>query len=348
MTPPGGVLIGVDVGSTTMSGGLVTPEGTVLSVVQTFTHRDGPGTALDTLLGVIAELVCQAGERRASVEGIGIGLPGIVDAEAGVLRKGINRVPEMAELPLAERIQAKTGIATFLDNDVNALALGEWTWGPGHGAASLVMLALGTGLGGAVILGGRLVRGKNGYGGEFGHVSVKFDGRLCVCGARGCLGAYAAGYGIAIEAWRRRHHPGGSGAVEPVPDEAWIGDARAVFRAAAKGDAGDRAVIEEACHALGAALGALVNGLNPEVIVITGGVVRSLVSLQREILHCAGEYAFAEALAGTRIHFVPGDKSQSVRGGAALVLYERARRAAKTSNRISEVEARLDQTSAEG
>jgi glucokinase len=320
-----GVLIGVDVGGTTTSGGLVTPEGEVVSVVETDTHRDGPGTALETLLRVVDELGGQASERGLSTGGIGIGLPGIVDAEAGVMQKGIDRVTELTELSLAQRIQAKTGLPTFIDNDVNALALGEWRYGHGRGASSLVLLALGTGLGGAILFDGRLHRGKSGFGGEFGHVPVRFDGRPCVCGARGCLGAYAAGYGIAME-WRLVGPSGDSGVLDPVTDSSPAA-AEAVFRAAATGDAAARTVIEEACWALGAALGGIVNGLNPEVIVVTGGVVKSLVHWRAEILRHASEHALAPALAATRIHVTPGHKSQTVRGGAALVLYEQARRA---------------------
>ncbi|MGH7267771.1 MAG: ROK family protein, partial [Candidatus Rokuibacteriota bacterium] len=229
---------------------------------------------------------------------------------------------------LAQRIQAKTGIPAFIDNDVNALALGEWRYGRGRGASSLVVLALGTGLGGAIILDGRLERGTSGFGGEFGHVPVSFDGRPCVCGAHGCLGAYAAGYGIAME-WRRRvGQSGDAGAGAPIRDPS-AADAEEVFRAAAKGDGAARVVIEEACRALGAALGGVVNGLNPEVIAVTGGIVKSLVHWQREILDRVGEYALAPALAATRIHLIPGHKSQTVRGGAALFLYERARRAGR-------------------
>jgi glucokinase len=329
MTSSASLLIGVDVGSTTTSGGLVTPDGEVLGTVQTATHSGGPGTALHMLLGLIDELLGQAAERRECVAGIGIGLAGIVDAEAGLLRSGIELIPELAEIPLAERIHHKTGVPVFLDNDVNALALGESTWGLGRDAASLVMLGVGTGVGGALILGGRLVRGKNGYAGEFGHVSVKFDGRSCLCGGRGCLATYVAGFGIATEAvtrWRR------TGYARPAPltaDDGRTHDAEAVFRAAANGDAVARAVVEEAWHALGAALAGLVNGLNPGVIVVTGGIIRSLASLQREILACASEYALAPALASTRIHLIPGDKRQTVRGGAALVLYEQARRASR-------------------
>jgi glucokinase len=324
MTSAGAVLIGVDVGGTTMSGGLVTHEGEILSTIQADTHRDGPGTALEDLLRIIDDLMAQSTERRLSIDGIGIGVPGIADADAGTMKKGIERVTELTELPLAHHIQAKAGLPVFVDNDVNALALGEWRWGHGRGTSSLIVLALGTGLGGAVILDGRLQRGRSGYGGEFGHVPIEFDGPRCVCGGRGCLGVYAAGYGIAAE-WRRRRGPK-DGAGDPIEGDLSRPNAEEVFQAAARGDDAAVAIIREACRALGATLGGIINGLNPEVIVVTGGILKSLVRYESEILDCVVEYALAPARDAARVHLVPGDKSQTVRGGAALVLYEQARR----------------------
>jgi glucokinase len=325
MTQPQPVLIGVDVGSTTTSGGLVTPDGEVLLTLVTGTHRDGPGTALDTILGVVSHLLAQASDHGWPVEGIGIGLPGIVDIVSGTMRKGFHLVPELVGAPLVELIRARSGVPVFIDNDVNALGLGEWTWGLGREAGSMVMLALGTGVGGAVILDGHLVRGKSGYGGELGHVSVKFDGRPCVCGIRGCLSAYAAGVGMAMEFHCRTNGAAGKSA-EANYDEG-LSDAEAVFRSADTGNADARAVVREACQALGAAIGGIANGLNPDVIVITGGIVKSLARYEDRVLEHAAEYGFAATLADARIHFVPGYKNQTVRGGAALVLYERARRA---------------------
>jgi glucokinase len=328
MSSSGVVLIGVDVGGTTMSGGLVTPEGEILSTIQTDTHGDGPGTAVEDLVRIIDQLMSQALEQGLSVGGIGVGLPGLVDADAGLMKKGIERVTELTELPLAQRIQAKTGVPVFLDNDVNALALGEWRYGHGRGASSLVVLALGTGLGGAIILDGRLERGRSGFGGEFGHVPVNFDGRPCVCGGRGCLGAYAAGYGIAGE-WHRRARRQRASGSPLVQSEPSMANAEEVFQAAARGDGAAAAIVEEACQALGAALGGVINALNPEVVVVTGGILKSLVHREAAILTRVDEYALAAARAAARIHLVPGHKSQTVRGGAALVLYEQARRVAR-------------------
>lgn len=331
MTLPGGVLIGVDVGGTTMSAGLVTADGEVLSVIQAPTHRDGPGTAPDTLLGIVGELVSRANQEGVPVEAIGIGLPGIVDTDIGMLKVGVHLLRDLAGIPLAERVHARTGIPAFVDNDVNALALAEWTWGHGRGAGSLALLAIGTGVGGAIILDGHLVRGRSGYGGEFGHVPIAFDGKPCVCGSRGCLCMYVCGQEIAAEARRRvRDEPGSTLPARAGGDASAI-TSRMVFEAAASGDALARAIVGEVTRALAAGLAGIVNGLNPEVIVVTGGVAGSLVPLQEEILRRTGEYAFADALADTRIHFVAGDKGQTVRGGAALVLYERATRATAPS-----------------
>ena len=333
MTLRGGVLIGVDVGGTTMSAGLVTLDGEVLSVIQTPTHGDGPGTAPETLFRIVGELISRADQEGVPVEAIGIGLPGVVDTEIGMLKMGVHLVQDLTGIPLAERVHARTGIPAFVDNDVNALALAESTWGHGRGARSLALLAVGTGVGGAIILDGHLVRGRSGYGGEFGHVPIAFDGKPCVCGSRGCLAMYVCGQEIALEARRRvQDEPGSTLLARAGHDPSKI-TSRMVFEAATAGDALARAIVGEVTHALAAGLAGIVNGLNPDVIVVTGGVAGSLVPLQEEILRHTGEYAFADALADTRIHFVAGDKDQTVRGGAALVLYERATRAPAPSLR---------------
>jgi glucokinase len=318
-------LLGVDVGATTMSAGIVTTDGTVRSVVQAATYRDGPGTILDTLLDLVGEQLSWAEDRRVAVEAIGVGLPGVVDTDGGTLRRGVHLLPELSGVPLAARLTVKTGIPVFVDNDVNAVALGEWTWGHGRGARSLAVLAIGTGVGGALVVDGRVVRGQSGHGGEFGHVPVALDGRRCSCGSKGCLAAYVGGAYLAEEAERRaraaiRSESGG--------DHQAATTTRMVFEAAAAGEPVARAIVDEATRALGAGLAGIVNGFNPDVIIVTGGVVGSLLPLRDEILGVTGEYALTGALAGTRIHFVAGDKNKTVRGGAALVLYERGMRAA--------------------
>jgi glucokinase len=323
------VTIGVDVGGTTISGGLVRDDGEVLATVETPTHVSGPGTALKTLLAVIHDVCTQARAHGWPVDGIGLGLPGPVDVGKGMMITAgpQNHVPELHGVPIAEQIEALTDLPTVVDNDVNALALGERAFGLGRGAASLTLLAIGTEIGGAFVAGDVLVRGAHGFAGELGHMPVKFDGPRCVCGGRGCLGVYLGGRLLAAEARRRVLGGAPSMLVEQVAGDVDAITTSMVFAAAAAGDPLAAALVDDACQALAATLATIVNGLDPEVIVITGGVAESLVPLRADIMRRTASYAFAHPLASTRIQITPSDKRDTVRGGAALFAYERARRA---------------------
>src|SRR5438128_1184473 len=284
--------------------------------------RDGKGPALPTLVGLIAAVRAEAEGRGRAIAAIGVGVPGAVDPLLGRVGEPVPHVPELAGRALAAELTERFGLPVFVDNDVNALALGEWMFGAGRGAGSLVVLAPGTSFGAGIVLDGRVVRGAAGFGGELGHAPVKFDGGPCWCGGRGCLALYASGRGIA-EAARARV----AGLSDAPLLAAAGGDPRAitaplVFRAAREGDPVASSGVDEACRALGAMLGTVVNGLNPEVVVITGGVAESLGPLAAQILARAGEYAFDRALAATRVTIVPSDKRTSMRGAAALAIYE--------------------------
>lgn len=325
----GVVTIGVDVGGTSISGGLVRDDGAVIATVETPTHVSGPGTALKALLAVVQEVDARARAEGWTVDGIGVGVPGPVDVDKGMMAAGPpgSHVPEFYGVPIAEQIQALTDLPVFLDNDVNALALGERAFGLGRGVASLAVLAIGTEVGGAFLAGDVLVRGAHGFGGELGHVPVNFDGPRCQCGGRGCLGAYLGGRQLAAEARRRVRDGATSRLAERAGGDPDHITSAMVFAAAAAGDPLAGALVDDACEALAATLATIVNGLDPQLIVITGGVAASLVPLQADILRRAAAYAFAHPLGSTRIQITRADKRDTVRGGAALVGYERARRA---------------------
>ena len=305
------VVIGVDVGGTTVGAGLVAADGRVLEHQQAPTHARGPGTALDAIGELLERLAEQARARGATVSGVGLGVAGIVDAEHGAIGVDVHYIPELARVPLAAMLADRLRVPVYVDNDVNALALAEWTWGAGRGARSLVMLALGTGVGGGIILDGRLHRGASGFGGELGHVPVDFDGPPCICGGRGCLKSYVSGTDIALRAGERLGRPVG---------------AAEVFRLAAAGDAAAAAVVEDACAALGAGLAIIVNGLNPERVLLAGSVAKSLRPIEARVRAALARYAFAEALRATHLEVLTLDKDATVRGGAALVHYETQRR----------------------
>jgi glucokinase len=264
------------------------------------THGQGPGTAGRTVVALL-ERVLEHVAAPVAVEAIGVGVPGTVDPTTGVIGES-HHTPELTGQHLGRMLGERFGRPAFVDNDVNALALSEWMFGLGRGTRSLVVLAVGTGIGAGIVLDGRLVRGAGGYAGEFGHAPVKFDGRPCWCGGRGCLVVYASGRGIAEAAGGRQ--------------------AARVFQAAADGDRGAAALVDDACDALGATLATIVNGLNPEVVVVTGGVAASFAGREASVSRATARHALGPALARTRIAIVPGDKGTTVRGAAALAFYE--------------------------
>jgi len=302
-------LLGVDVGGTSTSAGLVTRDGRVLVSRSQPTHGPRGGDALERLLALVDDLAAVARERGERIAGVGAGLPGVVDAANGMVGSEAHHVPELAGAPVARLLAERTGAPAFIDNDVNALALAEWLWGAGRGARSLVLLAIGTGVGGGIILDGRLYRGAGGFGGELGHVPVKLDGRPCICGARGCLKAYVAGGDLAAAASQRLGRPV---------------DAPTLFDLAATGDATAEAVLDEALEALAAGLTIVVNGLNPERLLVGGSIGRAFAAVETDLRARLARRAYAGAVATTRIVFIGSDKDTTVRGGAALVAYGHA------------------------
>ena len=309
--PDDALLLGVDVGWTSMSAGLVTPDGRVLVTRTRPTHGREGGDAIDRLLALAAEVAALPAARGHRIVGVGAGLPGLVDVAAGTVGGEAHHVPELTGAPVAKLLAHAVGAPAFVDNDVNALALAEGRWGAGRGAKSFVLLALGTGVGGGIVLDGRLHRGAGGFGGELGHVPIAFDGRPCICGARGCLKAYVAGPDLAGEASRRLGRPV---------------DAAGLFELADRGDATAESVVAEATEALAAGLAIVVNGINPERLLVAGSVGRAFARRESDLRARLARRAYKNAYATTRLAFLDLDKDTSVRGGAALVLYEREQR----------------------
>jgi glucokinase len=325
MTAPTDPIVGVDVGASTISAGLVRLDGTVLSTAQTPTG--GPGPVSDRIAALIERALSRAHEQGLRVAGIGVGLPGPVDVEKGqMLAADGGFVGELANLPLAAMLRQRSGHPVYVDNDVNTLALADWMFGPGQGASSLVTVAIGTGVGGGIILDGTLLRGRLNMAGEIGHVSVSLDGPLCPCGNVGCLNVYAAGRLMSERARERlMDEPDSTLHARTGGDLDRLSTAM-LFEAAADGDRLARTIVDQACEAVAVAIGGLVNLLNPDVIVITGGVAASLAPLADDIRRRARRRALVTVLDATAVHVIPGDKHRTVQGGAALVRYELARR----------------------
>lgn len=317
------LILGVDVGGTRMAAGLVAPDGTVVTSRSVATDRLGPDRALDNLLDLIHTVRRSAGDTARPVAGIGLGVPGVVDAE-GVIGEEIQNIPALRGVALAAAVQSATGAPAVADNDVNALLLGESRFGQARGVRHVAMVAAGTGVGGALILNGDLIRGVHGYAGEIGHVTVELDGRPCSCGSRGCVKAYAAGPDIAAQArerFVRDRSPIFEALVRGDPGRI---DCPAVLQAAADGDPVAVSVLNQAARALGAAAAALINLFNPEMIILGGGVIEGAPGLPDSVRRWAAFYAFDAAVRRTRIVRSSFSKESGVQGAAALFLMHRA------------------------
>ncbi len=252
--------VGVDFGGTNVKIGLVRPDGRVVELrVVAAASAASPRTFLDVLHRVVAEW--QAAHQGRLI-GIGVGAPGLIDVRQGIVRRLVN-VPGWRQVPLRRLLERRFGAPAAVDNDANAVTVGEWRAGAGRGARHLVCLTLGTGVGGGLILDGRLYRGAFGAAGEAGHLVVDPRGRRCACGGRGCLETVVGTLGI-VRAARRTRCVAGR-AVTP----------EMVARAARRGSAAAKAVWRDVGSWLGVGISTLVNLLNPDRIVLAGGLANA-------------------------------------------------------------------------
>jgi glucokinase len=261
-------VIAVDLGGTNLRAAVVLHDGSVLGRHVLLT----PGAAgPDAILDAIIELVEAAG-REAGADArapIGIAMPGPLDPRRQIVASMPN-LPGWQEFDVGAALRSRTSRPFAIGNDGNCAALGEWTFGAGQGVEDMIHLALGTGVGGGVISGGRLIDGDRGLGAEVGHVVVALDGPRCSCGSIGCVEAFVAGWAIArdgdlVAATEDGAAIRAAAAGSPVT-------AHAVSVAAAAGDPVALALLDRAGRALGAALGAFVNLFNPALISIGGGI----------------------------------------------------------------------------
>ncbi|HMD88739.1 MAG TPA: ROK family protein [Anaerolineaceae bacterium] len=189
--------IGLDFGGTNLKAGLVfqkTGEVSHLSSLPTASHQ-GPQGVMESMAILIENIIDQVG--RDKLGGIGIGVPGIVDLDNGITKFLPNLPGNWPDIPLGPTIQTMTGLPVHLLNDVRAITYGEWQFGAGQGSESMACFAIGTGIGGGLVINNQLVLGIGGTAGELGHITVDYNGPICGCGNRGCVETLASGPAIA-------------------------------------------------------------------------------------------------------------------------------------------------------
>ncbi len=259
--------IGVDVGGTKIAAGVVDAAGRVLEKVRIST----PAATAETVEAGIVEAVRRLTARHV-VTAAGLAVAGFVDEKRSVLRFAPN-LP-MVERPLRALVEPLVGLPVVVENDANAAAWGEYRFGGGRGVPDVVLIAVGTGLGGGIVLDGRLLRGAFGGAGEFGHVRIVPDGLPCGCGNRGCWEQYTSGSALVREARAlARVEPDGAKALlELAGGTPSAIDGGMITQAAAAGDETARSLLAEIGRWLGEGIADIANVLDPAVVVIGGGV----------------------------------------------------------------------------
>ena len=280
--------IGIDIGGTKISIVLGNEKGVVLARREVPT-RTGAATqvCVKELVSNLRALILQSCLSPRKIIGIGVGCPGAVNASKGVLPRSPN-LPGWAKLPIQRILQKATGLPVFLANDANAAALGEQLFGAGKHAKQLIYITVSTGVGGGILIDGKLYTGAGSVAGEIGHVSIVPEGKKCACGKRGCLEAYASGTAIA-----RYYRDAGKKKVT---------GAKEVGMAVREGDKVAIESYKQAAYYLGIGLANLMNVLNPQVIVIGGGVLKSAPKdYWRAVVASAKQHAWPEAFRTTRL-----------------------------------------------
>ncbi|MEP6621374.1 MAG: ROK family protein [bacterium] len=270
-------IVGVDLGGTNIVAGAMTADGSRHIAMRSIPTNSSVGDEavaeriVGLVEGVILDTMGESEAARRDFIGIGIGAPGPLDRERGVVLVAPNL--GWKDFPLRDRIQRRLNLPTTLDNDANCATFGEWWQGAARGGRNVVGLTIGTGIGGGLILNGALYHGSSDMAGEIGHTTIDLNGRHCKCGNYGCLEAYASAPAIATRAREVLVREEGESVI-PSMVNGRLEDitAQIVYDAAKQGDQLAGEIVRDTARYLGAGVANLLNVFNPDIVVIAGGV----------------------------------------------------------------------------
>jgi glucokinase len=319
---PDHLILGIDLGGTKILTAVVTSQGKMLSRDHSITPAaKGQDAVIQSILDSVSRALSQAKIVDSDLDAIGIGAPGLSNPETGILFTSPN-LPGWRDVALRDIIEKELGKKTFLINDADAAAIGELHFGAGRGFHNFIYVTISTGIGGGVIINGKIYTGASGAAGEIGHMTIDDKGPLCNCGNRGCWEALASGTAIAREA-RNRIREGVRTSIQDHTD----GDikkvtAQVIHTAAEQGDSLARELIAQTGYYVGVGLANLINIFNPELIVIGGGLSHMGSMLLEPAYKVAEERAFKEAFKA--VHFAVADlgRNSGVLGAAAFAIQE--------------------------
>jgi glucokinase len=280
--------IGVDLGGTNIVCAIVNYQGKIINrlKVPTLAER-GKEATIKRIIETIHENIVQSTIAPGDITGIGIGAPGPLDVKRGMINFAPN-LPGWRDVPLRKILEDEFNMKVVLENDANAAAWGERCFGAGQGVNNLVCFTLGTGIGGGIIIDGKIYHGSNYGAAELGHMTVNKDGPRCNCGNYGCLEAYSSATGIKNRIKNRIKEGIKSEFLNFDEDKLFESlRLKSIFEAARKGDKLTKSVVEEAISYLGIAIANIANILNPEMVVLVGGITNEgeklLIPLKGEV-----------------------------------------------------------------
>jgi glucokinase len=279
--------VGIDLGGTNLKLGLVSADGELLQRHSTPTEAsEGPQHVLARMAEAVRHLAGEADVALEDIAAVGVGVPGPLDSAEGV----VHFTPNLAgwiNVPVRATLQDALGRTVVVENDANSAAYGEFRAGAGRDVQSMFVLTLGTGVGGGIIQDGRLLRGTTDTGAELGHVIVQYGGRLCGCGNRGCLEAYASATAV-VDRFRQE---GGISELSRRDDL----EAKDIFEAAADGNKAAARIVTETAEYLAVGIASILHALNPEMVVLTGGMMGAGEVFLEEIRTHVHRLAFPSA-----------------------------------------------------
>jgi len=261
------VVLGIDIGGNQIRAGMVDPNGAILASRTIDTPND-----LDSFLASLRQAIHWLVEATAPPDGAGIGCKGIINPDSTVVETLPGALHFLEGLRLSDIIGLPLEIPVFADNDARVALAGEMVWGAAKDLEDVLMLTLGMGVGGAVLAGGRLLRGHSGVAGHLGHMTVDPEGPVCTCGNRGCLETVFSARAIEAEAWSAVHRGCSSVLTSLFREQPHLLTCRTIFQAAREGDGLARAIVSHAIRRLAASLAGLLHVFDPELVVIGGQV----------------------------------------------------------------------------
>ncbi|MBT2701544.1 ROK family glucokinase [Bacillus sp. ISL-40] len=312
-------IVGVDLGGTTTKLAFVTTEGEIVHKWEIPTDNTNEGQNITgNIAKAIDEKLAEHDQLKSNLLGIGMGAPGPVNYEKGIVLNVVN-LGWPDNYPLKDRLEAATSLPAAIENDANSAALGEMWMGAGAGAKDLVCVTLGTGVGGGVIVGGKVVQGINGAAGEIGHITaIPSGGAPCNCGKTGCLETVASATGI-VRLAKVELAKGLKGELSEKLAENGSITAKDVFDAARNSDELAKSILDEVSFHLGFVLASIANTLNPEKIVLGGGVSKAGDILVDPVKNNFEKFAFSPVRDSTKLALATLGNDAGVLGAAWLI-----------------------------